>query len=178
MAERTTVARPYADAAFDYAHGADALPKWAEMLHLAEQMAGDPRMADAMSSPRLTSEAKTSLFLSVGGDRLDEPMRNFLRILIEADRIGLMPEIRALFDARRDDAEGVAKATIESAIALDEAQVRDLTAALTKRFGRTIEATVEVKPELVGGARITVGDTVIDGSVKAKLEAMSKALRA
>jgi F-type H+-transporting ATPase subunit delta len=172
-----TVARPYADAAFDHARDANALPAWLEMLRLAERMSTDARMAEALSSPRLSGDEKASLFLSVAGDALDDPMRNFVRILIGADRIALLPEIRALFEERRDEAEGVAKATIETALPLSDAETRALTQALERRFARRIEATVELNPDLIGGARITVGDSVIDGSVQAKLDLMQQALR-
>jgi F-type H+-transporting ATPase subunit delta len=105
-------------------------------------------------------------------------MRNFVHILVEADRIALVPEIRQLFDAMRDEAEGVARAKIESPIELSGEQVAGLTAALERRFGKRIEAQVALNPALIGGARITVGDTVIDGSVQARLDTMAHALRA
>lgn len=178
MAERTTIARPYADAAFEYARDANALPQWGEMLRFVERMDADPGMADALASPKLSGEEKASLFLSIAGDRLTPGMRNYIHILIEADRIALLPEIRALFDKLRDEAEGVAKATIESAMTLSEEQATALTVALERRYGKKVEATLRVNPGLIGGARITMGDTVIDGSVQAKLEAMTQALRA
>jgi F-type H+-transporting ATPase subunit delta len=178
MAERATIARPYADAAFEFARDANALRQWGEMLRFLESVAADRRMAEALGSPKFSGDQKSSLLLSVAGDRLDTGMRNFVHILVDADRIALLPEIRALFEALRDDAEGVAKATIESAMALSPEQTAGFTAALEKRFGKRIEATVRVDPALIGGARITVGDTVIDGSVQAKLDAMAQALRA
>ena len=91
--------------------------------------------------------------------------RSFVRVLVEADRVALLPQIAELFEALKNDADGVAKARIDSAFPLTDAQVAELKAALEKRFGKKIEATVNVDPELVGGARITVGDTVIDASV-------------
>jgi len=178
MAERTTIARPYADAAFEYARDASALAQWSEMLRLVEGVTTDPRVAEVLGSPKLGGEEKASLLLSIAGERLTHEMRNYIRILIEADRIGLLPEIRTLFEALRDEAEGVAKATIESALPLTDEQTAALKVALERRFGRKIEATVRINPELIGGARISVGDTVIDGSVQAKLQAMSTRLHA
>jgi len=90
----------------------------------------------------------------------------------------LLPQICDLFDALKDDAENVAKATIESAFPMSDDQLRDITAALEKRYGKKIEATVTVNPALIGGARIAVGDSVLDGSVQARLDAMSNHLRA
>ena len=90
----------------------------------------------------------------------------------------MLPEIRALFEDQKNEAEGVAKARIETAMPLSDAQLAEITAALGKRFGKRIEATVEVNPALIGGARIAVGDTVIDGSVRGKLSSMAQALTA
>jgi F-type H+-transporting ATPase subunit delta len=177
MAERTTIARPYADAAFQTAREANALAQWSDMLKLAETIAGDERMADALASPRLDAGDKAALFLSIAGDRFGNEMRNFVRILIEAERLDVLPEMRTLFEQRKRDAEGVADVTIESATPLSDAQVAELTGALAKRFGKRIEASVRVDPSLIGGARIAVGDTVIDGSVRSKLAAMAQALK-
>jgi F-type H+-transporting ATPase subunit delta len=177
MAERTTVARPYADAAFEIAKDENALARWSEMVGLAEAIAVDPAMADALGSPKLDAAEKTTLFLSVAGDRFGPSMRNFVRVLIDADRIELLPEIRMLFEDMRNEAEGVAEARIETAMPITEAQLGELTAALAKRFGKRIQASTAVNPKLIGGARIAVGDTVIDGSVRGKLEAMRNALQ-
>ena len=178
MAERTTVARPYADAAFEIAREGNALSRWSEMLTFAEAIATDPQMIDALSNPKLDAGARTSLFLSIAGDRLSEDMRGFVRVLIEADRIELLPEIRVLFESLRNEAEGVAKAVIETALPLSDAQLAEITGALSKRFGKKIEASTSINPSLIGGARIAVGDTVIDGSVRGKLEQMKQALLA
>ena len=178
MAERTTIARPYADAAFEVAREKNDLAGFGRMLALAQTVAADPGMAEALASPKLDADAKTALFLSIAGDRYSAEMRNFVRILIEGDRIGVLPEVRALYETRKDEADGVAKATIETAMPIAAAQLADLTAALERRFGKKIEVTVAENPALVGGARITVGDTVIDGSVRGKLAVMAQALSA
>lgn len=176
MAERTTVARPYADAAFSIARDSDALSKWSEMLRLASGIAADPAMARALENPKLGADEKSSLFLSVAQDAFGEDMRSFVRVLIDARRIELLPEIRELYESFRALAEGVAKARIESAQPLTDAQVGELTAAMAKRLGKRVEATTEVNPALIGGARIAVGDTVIDGSVRGRLEQMRQTL--
>jgi F-type H+-transporting ATPase subunit delta len=177
MAEQITVARPYAEAVFALAREKNALAAWAEMLRVAAGVAGDARMRDALDNPKLSAAAKESLFLSVCGDKLDADGKRFVRVLLEAGRFGLLPEIRELFDALKDDADGVARAHISSAFAIDEAQLARLKTALEKRFGKKIEATVTVDPDLIGGAKIVVGDTVIDASVQAELQSMKNQLR-
>ena len=178
MAETITVARPYAEAAFSLAQEQTALAKWAVVLRLAAAVVRDPRVAEALDNPRLGAPQKESLLLSIAGDRLDEDARNYLRVLVQADRIGLMPEIAEVFETLKDRDEGTAKAEIESAFALTDAQLAEIRSALERRFGKRIDATVRVNPALIGGARVTVGDTVLDASVQAKLAAMATELRA
>jgi len=178
MAELTTIARPYAEAAFRLAQEHNAFPAWSQMLGLVSQVAANPQMAAALDNPKLTATDKEALLLKVCGDRLDPLGRNFVRVLIEADRVGVLPQISMLFEGLKDGAEGVAKARIDTAFPLSDGELADIKAALERHFGKKIEATVAVDPELIGGARITVGDTVIDGSVQAKLQAMATHLRA
>jgi F-type H+-transporting ATPase subunit delta len=178
MAELTTIARPYAEAAFRIAEDAKAFPAWSKMLSLLSAVVSNPTMATALDDPKLTAADKEAMLMKVCGDQLDGVGRNFVRVLVEADRYTLLPQIVTLYDGLRDAAEGVAKAEIATAFPLSEQELAELKASLEKHFGKKIEATVAVDPSLIGGARITVGDTVIDGSVQAKLQAMATQLRA
>lgn len=176
MAELTTVARPYAEAAFSLARERAALPVWSEMLKLMAAVMADPKMQQALDSPRLTAAAKESLFLSVCGEGVVPDGRKFVSVLLEADRIKLLPQIQELFEERKREVERVAKARIISAFPLSADEIAAMSAALERRFGRTVEASVEVDASLIGGARIIVGDQVIDGSVAGKLDAMAAKL--
>lgn len=178
MAELATIARPYAEAAFGLARDERALPAWSEMLRFASTVVTDPRVTKALDNPRLDNAAKESLLLSIGGDRFNAQARNFIHVLVEGERVSLLPQIAEMFETLKNEAEATATATIESAVELTDAQVVELKAALEKRFGRKIETTVTVNPDLIGGARVTVGDAVLDGSVQAKLAAMHTQLRA
>jgi F-type H+-transporting ATPase subunit delta len=178
MAELATIARPYAEAAFEIARDGNALPQWSDMLRFAATIVDDRRVAAALDNPRLDAGAKESLLLSIGGDRFTGEGRNFVRLLVEGERVMLLPQIAAMFETLKNDAEATAKATIESAFELSDAQVAELRSALERRFGKKIDTTVTINPDLIGGARITVGDAVLDGSVEAKLAAMHAQLRA
>jgi len=178
MAELATIARPYAEAAFEIARERNALETWSRMLALVASVASDARMRGALASPKLGDAEKESLFLSVAGEGLDADARSFVRVLIEGDRIVLAPQILEIYEKRRHEAEGVALARIESAMPMSGDELARLSAALERRFHRKIEAKVEVVPSLIGGARVTVGDTVIDDSVLGKLTAMKNQLTA
>ena len=177
MAEPATIARPYAEAAFRLASDQHALPVWGEMLKFASSVMRDPAMQEAIDNPRLGAAEKESLFLSVCGDRLNVNGRNFVHILLEADRVTLLPYIESAFATLRNAAEGVAKAEIVSALPMSDAQIAELKSALERRFGKKIETTVTVDESLIGGARIVVGDQVVDGSIAGKLQAMANQLK-
>jgi F-type H+-transporting ATPase subunit delta len=177
MAELLTIARPYAEADFALAQEQNALPVWAEMLRLASEVGANPQMRLALDNPKLAKDAKESLFISVCGDKLNADGKNFIRVLIEAERIELLPEIRELYTTLKDEADGVARAHIASAFPLEDSQLSALKASLERRFGKKIETTVSVDPELIGGAKIVVGDMVIDASVRGELQAMANHLR-
>jgi F-type H+-transporting ATPase subunit delta len=177
VAELITVARPYAQAAFALAGENNALPVWAEMLKLASAVVADPKVHAALDNPRLSAGDKEALFLSICGDKLNAEGRNFVRVLVQSDRIGLLPEIRQIFDTLKDDADGVARAHISSAFPVTDSELAALKAALEKRFGKRIETSVAVDPDLIGGATIVVGDTVIDGSIRGELQAMATHLQ-
>ena len=177
MAEPITVARPYAEAVFELAKQTNSLPVWSEMLRTASAVGSDDRMLSALDNPKLSAGDKEALFLSVCGDQLNAEGRSFIRVLVSADRIGLLPEIRQLYETMKDEADGVARAQITSAFPIDEGQLAALRTALEKRFGRKIEASVTVDRGLIGGARIVVGDKVIDGSVDGELKAMASRLQ-
>ena len=150
---------------------------WAEMLRMASSVAGDERVRAALDNPRLEVVAKESLFLAICGDKLNGDGRSFIRVLLEADRLGLLPEIRQLFDALKDAADGIARAQIFSAFPIDDVALSGLKSALERRFGKKIEATVSIDSELIGGAKVVVGDKVIDASVQGELRAMANHLR-
>jgi F-type H+-transporting ATPase subunit delta len=176
MAELVTIARPYAEAAFKLARDARSLERWSEMLALIEAVATDESIASRIGDPSVGERALESVMLGALGERLDGPGRNFVQLLIENGRLDVVSHVRTLFEAQRREHEGVVEAKIISALPADDSQTGALIAALEKKYGRKVNAQVEVDPELIGGARIVVGDKVIDATVRGRLDAMAAAL--
>ena len=176
MAELTTIARPYAQAVFKLAREAGRLDAWAETLELLATIASDPEMARLIDSPRLTTEELAQLIIDIAGDRLDAQGRNLVRVLAENRRLGLLAEIRRLYQALKTEAEGRVHAELVTARPASEAQKARVLEALKRRFGREVELDCKVDESLVGGAVIRAGDLVIDGSVRGKLARLATAL--
>ena len=179
MAENLTLARPYAEAAFQLARNANALAGWSEALSRLSAVAARPEMEECIGNPRLSGAQLAQLCFDVAGSgaALDDDQRNFVQVLADNDRLVVLPEIAALFEDLKHRAEGVKDAAITSAFALDDATLKNLVADLERKFACRIQATVVVDAELIGGVRIAVGDEVIDASVRGKLAAMATALK-
>ncbi len=176
MSELNTIARPYAQAAFDLAREADELAKWSEMLGFAAVVSADDVMRKAIDSPNLSVTDQADLFIQVCDEQLDDQGRNFVKLLAENRRLTLFPEIAALYEELRADAEGTLEATVISAKPMSDTQQQEMADALKARFNREVVLQVEVDESIVGGAIIRAGDTVIDGSVRGKLEQFAHAL--
>lgn len=176
MAENVTVARPYAEAAFQLARQAQELPAWAGAIERMAAVAADPDMRACIDNPRLSSGELAPFFLGIVGD-LPVEQQNFARVLIDNDRLVVLPEICELFLELKNGVEGTKDAYVASAFPLDAAALANLVAELERRFQCKIQASVSIDPELIGGVRIAVGDQVIDASVRGKLAAMSAALQ-
>ncbi len=176
MAEALTIARPYAQAAFLFANTHQALGEWSEMLALLAAIAADPDMAGLVDSPRLTEAQRADLFIDIGAERLNEKGRNFIRLLAENRRLKLLPEIAALYEIQRREAEKTVRAELISAFPASDTHKAAVTEALKMRLGREIELDCSTDPALLGGAIIRAGDLVIDGSVRGKLERLGGTL--
>ena len=176
MAENVTLARPYAEAAFQLARANSALGPWQQALDRMAAVAADAQMVECITNPRLQTSQVSQLFLDVAGS-LSAEQQNFVRLLVDNERLQVLPEIRDLYVELKNGQEGVKEADIASAFPLDDATLKNLVAELEARFQCRIQATVSLDPELIGGVRIAVGDQVIDASVRGKLAAMATALQ-
>ncbi len=174
MAELATIARPYAEALFKTA-GAD-LDGTAVWLDELAAIASNVQLQQFAGNPGVTSKQTFDVMSGVAKTQLPEPAKNFLRAVIDNGRIIVLPEIASQFRALKNARTGSSDAAVYSAFPLEGAALADLAIALEKRFGRKLNLTVELEPELIGGVRVVVGDEVLDTSVKARLEQMKVAL--
>jgi F-type H+-transporting ATPase subunit delta len=178
MAEPSTVARPYAEAAFRLADEKGELAQWSEMLSALATVAEDERVRRAVADPNLPDAKVAGLFISILGGKLNADSENFVRVLAQNARLELLPEVRTQFEALKNEREGVIEAEVQSAFELTDAQLADLVQRLEKKTGRKVRAKVNVDRELIGGVKVVLGDKVIDGSARAQLGALESALKA
>lgn len=176
MADKTTIARPYAKAAFAEARSDSMLGAWSAALHKAAAVVDDPRVHSLLGDPHVTPAQLSQLVLDIAGAGLGEHGRNFVLTLADAGRLSVLPQIAALFDALKDEAEGIADVTVTSAAPLDERQQQALSTALARRLKREVRLHCTTDPELIGGAVLRSGDLVIDGSVRGRLERIATEL--
>lgn len=176
MAETITVARPYAQAAFEFAEAQHLLQEWADMLVLLANVVTDKAMVELLDSPRLTEQQLSDLIIDICGDRLSDKGANFVRVLATNRRLGLLPDIAALYEIQRQAAEGLIKADLVSAYPATEEQQARIIESLRRRLGKQIELRCSTDASLIGGAIIRAGDLVIDGSVRGKLQRLGSSL--
>lgn len=177
MSELSTLARPYAEAVFRLAQGENDLAGWSSRIASLSTIVSDAQVARLVADPAVSAARVAGLIIEVAGADLGERGDNFVKVLAESDRLSLLPEVSAQFEALKANAEGTLDATITSAQELTQAQIDDLVAGLKARFNRAVNVQVAVDPDLIGGAVIAIGDQVIDGSVKGRLQRMSFALQ-
>ena len=174
MAELATIARPYAEATFRAALEKDALGPVAESLALIAAAARDEQMHSLLGNPKVSAQQKKDVFAAVGD--LDPLVKNLVGVLIDNHREVLVGLIAEQFEELKHEHEHVLRARITSAQPLSDEQRADIVAALEKRYGKKIEAELDVDPQLLGGARVQVGDQVIHASIRDALAQMAAAL--
>jgi len=177
MADAITIVRPYAVAAFRLAKEQKALVKWSEMLGYAAAVAADPQMKAVIDNPKVVASDLEKLFLSVCEKKLDKASENMIKLLVEYGRLALLPEVATAFEELKAQDEGVLEAEITAAAKPSDGEVKALVKRLEGKFGKKIEASVKVDPEIIGGIKIVIGDTVIDASVRGQLQEMAYALK-
>jgi len=176
VAERATIARPYARAAFAHAQASKDRAAWSKLLGSAAVAAADPRVARLIGNPHVTGEELVNLLGGFSDKAGGEGGRNFLKALAENRRLILLPQIAAQFEQLRADIEGVVDVEVIAAREIAAPQRKKLEAALAKRLGREVRMHTRIDETLLGGAIVRAGDLVIDGSLKGRIERLGSAL--
>lgn len=185
MADKNSIARPYAQAIFDLAKDSGALNEWAAALDVAGTLLAEEAVVKFLSTPKLTDakrlEFLTGLMASADNSNSvlagnDKRGTNFLKLLLENDRIEVLPEIASHFAALKAKTENTVDVIVTSAVALGSAEQQAIVIALKKRLGCEVNLTTVVDENLIGGAVIRAGDVVIDGSLRARLDSLTNAL--
>lgn len=178
MAEKATTARPYARAAFGFAHQHGRLAQFSALLAVASAVVADERVARLIGNPHVPTAELVRLVAEAAGEAADEHGRNFLRTVAHNGRLALLPEIAAQFESLRAEVENVVDVELVAAMAVEPAQQERLVQALRRRLGRDVRLRTRIDASLIGGAVVRAGDLVIDGSLKGRLERLSSAMTA
>lgn len=176
MAELSTLARPYAKAAFEFAANANDLAAWSGQLATAAVVAGAENMVKILSSPSLTSSQQAAQFLDVCGDELNDNARNFIKVLADNKRLPLLPEISALYEQFKANREKSVEVEVATAFELDAAIEKKLASALSGKLERDVNVQTVIDKNLLGGVVVRAADVVIDGSVRGRLNKLAEAM--
>lgn len=176
MAELVSIARPYAQAAFDVAREKEQLLSWKAYLAFASRVVKDEQFARLLSNPTISATVIGDLLIDILSTELSVEQKNFLRVLAENRRLYALPDISILFDAQYDALEKMKDVRVITAINVDDHFKQRLSLALTRRLNHAVRLHYDINPDLIGGAIIEIGDHIIDGSLRGKLQRLEKAL--
>lgn len=176
MAELSTLARPYAKAAFEFADQAGELAQWATQLGMAAAVAQAENMVKILGNPSLTSAQQAQYFIDVCGDELSAKAQNFIRVLAEHKRLPLLPQIFAQYELFKANREKSVDVEVATAFELDEQLIEKLASALKSKLERDVNLHTVVDKNLLGGVVVRAADTVIDGSIRGRLGKLAEAM--
>jgi F-type H+-transporting ATPase subunit delta len=178
MADRSTIARPYARAAFDEARADKRLGPWFDALNIGAAVVQDARVQNLLGDPHVTPAQLAQLVIDIAGPSLEQHGKNFVQTLADNRRLGYLPEIAAIFAELKDAEEGIVDVTVTSAAPLDQTQQLTLSEALARKLKRQVRLHCETDKTLIGGAVLRAGDLVIDGSLRTRLDRIATELTA
>ncbi len=176
MAEIATLARPYANALFDLAKGDSALVEWSNMLGVLVGVVEEEKVGIFLEAPESSAKEKALRLSELCGEEIDDRARKLLLALSEHDRLSLLSEVSRQFESLKAEAEKLLAVKIQSARELSESQIERVSGALRRRYGKEISLEIDLNKDLIGGAVITAGDIVIDGSIRGKLNKLRESL--
>jgi F-type H+-transporting ATPase subunit delta len=173
MADFTTIARPYASAVYKLAQETSALESWGDALALLAAVVSDAAMIKVLDNPEIDKDKKGDMLTHVLSDKLNDQQKNLVKLMAENGRLKSLPEVAEQFEVYRADAEGKVEAEVISAYKLSPEQEKNIIAMLKKKLGREVTLTTSIDETLIGGVLIKAGDTIIDGSMKSRLESLA-----
>ncbi|MEQ8938732.1 MAG: F0F1 ATP synthase subunit delta [Gammaproteobacteria bacterium] len=173
MLEKATIARPYAEAAFSQALEEGTLGDWSVFFGNLKLIVRDENMRHVIHNPKLSDQQLSELIIELCGEAISQTQKNFVRILVDGERISLAPEMAGLYEQSKAAAEGMSEVDVISAYTLDASQLSTISDAIAKRLGKKVDINASVDKELIGGIVIRAGDAVIDASVKGRLKELS-----
>ena len=176
MIEPTTLARPYARAAFEHARAAGDLAAWQAALSELAAITAEPKVAAAMRDPNQTAAQRAAMLSGLAGDAVPPAVANLLAIMADNGRLSLLPEVAMLFDQLKQAVESTVAVHVTSAYPLSDAETQQLAETMQEKLARSITLTSETDPSLLGGALIRADDLVIDGSVRGRLNKLAGTL--
>jgi F-type H+-transporting ATPase subunit delta len=177
MSATATLARPYAKAVFELAQKTNQLASYSTKLATGAALSANADIAKLLASPRLQVAQRVALLLP-NGEAADSVYGQFLGAMAENQRLSLLPEVAAQFEALRADAEKTLTVRVRTALPIESAQQQALIEKLSKRFNRSVSLQIVLEPDLIGGAILDAGSVVIDGSLSGKLSRMHQELAA
>ena len=176
MAGRETAARRYAEAAFEVGQRDGTVETWRRELDAAASVVDDQRVARLLGNPAIAEEARLELAESTFGTIVSRPVLNLIGLMLRRGRIDELPRVAAEFRRLDNERQGITPATATSAVPLSEDEVRAVTARLEAMTGGRVDLDLRVDPDLLGGLVVRVGDRMIDGSVRGRLERLRNQL--
>lgn len=176
MADYTTAARPYARAVYQLAQQTSSVENWGDALALIAAVTSNASVIEVIDNPKMSREQKAEQLLNVVGDKINDQQKNLIKLMAENGRLKTLPNVAEQFEVYRAEAEGKIDADVRSAFKLTKKQEDEIIATLKDKLGREVSLTTSIDETLIGGVVIKAGDTIIDGSMKAQLEALSLTL--
>ncbi len=169
MLEKTTIARPYAQAVFELAQESGTVAEWSSTLDLLKRIVADPQMRVLFNNPKVSDQQLQDLVIGIAGEALSAHARNFVKILVAASRLQYAKQVAELFEGMRAEAEGTVDVEVSAAYELDQAQQDTIAKGISERLGKKVSISANIDESLIGGAIIRAGDSVIDASIRGRL---------
>jgi F-type H+-transporting ATPase subunit delta len=176
MSELSTLARPYAAAVFKRASESGSAQQWSDMLNFIAAVVKDNKISALIANPKVSKDKLVSVLLDIGQGQLNQEGQNFLKLLVQNDRLTLAPQIATLYETHKADAEGYVDVDVKTAYAFTKEEQKKFTSSLEKTLAKKVHLNISVDKSLIGGFLAKAGDKVIDGSVKGRLQQLAKKL--